>query len=53
MVLKQVEGLVAFYELDGTELYVRARVVSSKAKESASSLDEKETAWIQPLVALP
>ena len=53
MILKQVEGVAASYEFDGTELYVRATVISSKAKADSLSLEEKETAWVQPLVALP
>ena len=32
------------------ELYVRARIVSSKHKEGVLSPDEMEQAWTQPVV---
>ncbi len=53
MILKQVQGMTASYELDGSELYVRAKVISSKSKEAALSLEEKESAWVQPLAPSP
>lgn len=53
MLLRQVEGNSASYEFAGNELYVRAKVVSSKGKEGGLSLDEKESAWTQPLINLP
>jgi len=55
-VLKAVEGTEASYEPTGKELYVRARVVSSRVlpypeKERAKNLPTiYESAWIQPIV---
>lgn len=50
-VLAEVEGLAPSYTLRGDELYVRAKVVSSKPKVNAYRAGEFETAWTQPLVA--
>jgi hypothetical protein len=47
-VLAEVRGPVAEYRLTGEELYVRARVVSSKVKENPYHAGEMETAWTQP-----
>ncbi|MGH7959766.1 MAG: hypothetical protein ACREH8_22515, partial [Opitutaceae bacterium] len=49
-VLSEVQGTNASYTLRGDEIYVRARVVSSKPKVNGSVAGEFETAWIQPLV---
>jgi hypothetical protein len=49
-VLAEVEGPVASYTLRGDEIYVRARIVSSKPKANASMAGERERAWTQPLV---
>lgn len=48
-VLAEVAGTKASYELKGTELYVRARIISSKDKANPSSAGEKEMAWTQPV----
>lgn len=49
--LAEVEGTNPSYELAGDELYVRARVISSKPKERRYSPEEKwEVAWAQPVV---
>lgn len=50
-VLAEVEGVAASYTLRGDELYVRAKVISSKPKVNGSVAGEFETAWTQPLVA--
>lgn len=50
MVLKSAEGIAADYELDGTEIYVRAVVTSSKLHPNPSERGEFERAWIQPIV---
>jgi hypothetical protein len=47
-VLAEVRGPVAEYRLSGDEIYVRARVVSSKVKENPYREGEVETAWTQP-----
>jgi hypothetical protein len=49
-VLAKVEGTSASYTLKGDELYVRAHVVSSKAKADPGVAGEFEQAWTQPLV---
>jgi hypothetical protein len=49
-VLAEVSGTSATYTLKGDELYVRAKVISSKPKVNGSVADEVETAWTQPLV---
>ncbi len=53
MLLQEVAGTSAVYEMTGNELYVRATVVSSRMKEQALTLDEPERAWTQPLVFIP
>ena len=47
-VLATVEGSTAAYQFKGDELYVRARIVSSKEKPNASTKNEVEMAWTQP-----
>lgn len=47
-VLAEVTGPVAEYTLRGDELYVRARIVSSRPKENPYRAGELETAWTQP-----
>ena len=52
-VLAVVEGTNASYTLRGDELYVRAKVVSSKPKPNAFGTNETEVAWTQPLLGPP
>lgn len=49
-VLNEVIGTSATYRLRGDEIYVRAKVISSKPKVNGSVEKEFETAWTQPLV---
>jgi hypothetical protein len=49
-VLATVQGTSASYELKGDEIYVRARVTSSKVKANPSVAGEFERAWTQPVV---
>lgn len=49
-VLAEVKGTRASYTLTGDEIYVRAKIISSKEKPNASVADEVECAWTQPLV---
>lgn len=49
-VLAEARGTRATYRLAGDEIYVRAKIVSSKPKENGSVEGEFETAWTQPLV---
>lgn len=48
VVLAEVAGPSAAYRFQGDELYVRARVSSSKLKENPYAPGEHERAWIQP-----
>jgi hypothetical protein len=49
-ILAEVSGSSAAYTLKGDELYVRAKIISSKPKPNASVAGEVEMAWTQPLV---
>lgn len=53
VVLQRSEGASARYELQGDELYVRARVTSSKLHPNPFAPGEREQAWVQPLVPGP
>jgi hypothetical protein len=48
--LAEVKGEVASYKLKGDEIYVRAKVISSKPKENPYAEGDHEMAWVQPLV---
>jgi hypothetical protein len=49
-ILSEVKGSSACYQLKGDEIYVRAKIISSKAKENPTLEGDVETAWVQPLV---
>ena len=49
-VLAETSGARASYTLRGDELYVRAKITSSKPKPNAGVAGEFECAWTQPLV---
>ncbi len=49
-VLKSVEGTEGSYEFDGTELYVRALITSSRLHPNSPQIGGFEQAWIQPVV---
>ena len=49
-VLKEVKGTEATYTPTGQELYVRAKIVSSKPPATPDSKDTPETAWTQPMI---
>lgn len=49
-VLAEVEGPVARYTLEGDEIYVRAKVLSSRKNDKSHVPDEREAAWTQPVV---
>ena len=49
-VLAEVKGTRARYEPKGDELYVRAKVFSTKLKANATATNEMEMAWTQPIV---
>lgn len=47
-VLATSDSLTPSYTFKGDELYVRARVVSSKKHPNPSEIDDLESAWVQP-----
>ncbi len=49
-VLKTVEGPEGQYEFDGSELYVRALITSSRIHPNPSEAGSFEMAWVQPIV---
>ena len=49
-VLKTVQGASAKYEFTGDELYVRARITSSRQHPNPSTVGEPEQAWTQPIL---
>lgn len=51
-VLKTVNGTRARYEVQGNEIYVRARITSSRAHPNPFAEGDTEMAWTQPLVVL-
>lgn len=48
-VLAEIKGISASYTLKGDEIYVRAKITSSKLKENPTERGDYETAWTQPL----
>jgi hypothetical protein len=50
-VLAEMTAPSAAYTLDGDEIYVRAKIISSKPKRNGYRGDEMEVAWTQPLIA--
>jgi hypothetical protein len=48
-VFKKEAGTRASYKFSGDELYVRARVTSSRKHPNPASRDEYERAWVQPV----
>ena len=49
-VLSEVKGNVARYAFTGQELYVRAKVLSSKLVEHSGASGEVQSCWTQPVV---
>ena len=49
-VLAEVKGAKASYTLKGDEIYVRAKVISTKPHPNPSQRGDVETAWTQPMV---
>lgn len=49
MLLKQVDGQKAAYQLRKEDYYVRAKIISSKPKENPYAKGDVETAWTQPV----
>jgi hypothetical protein len=49
-VLAEQQGTVASYTCKGDELYVRAKIVSSKLQQNPVVAGEREMAWTQPVL---
>ena len=49
-VLAEVKGTAAGYTCTGNEIYVRAKIISTKAKHNAATAGEVEVAWVQPVI---
>lgn len=49
-ILAEVEGLNPSYSFMGNEMYVRAKVISSKQMDNAAAEGEFEVAWTQPVI---
>ena len=49
-VFQTSQGTSAQYRFQGDELYVRARVTSSRKHPNPSEIDDPELAWIQPIL---
>ena len=49
MVLKEVKGTKATYKLQAKDLYVRAKIISSKLQHNPFQEGDLETAWTQPV----
>lgn len=50
VLLEEVQGRKASYTLEEDDLYVRAKITSSKSKENPFRPGDKEEAWVQPVV---
>ncbi|MBI1784127.1 hypothetical protein HYR69_03205 [Candidatus Sumerlaeota bacterium] len=50
IILKETRENPAVYEFKGDEMYVRAKVVSSKLKANPHAEGDREMAWTQPVV---
>jgi hypothetical protein len=48
-ILKTVAGTTATYHATGKELFVRARILSSKLKDNPFKEGDQEMAWLQPV----
>jgi hypothetical protein len=49
-VLAEAKGTTASYTCKGDEIYVRAKVISSRKNEQSHVAGECESAWVQPVV---
>jgi len=50
LLLKEVQNKSASYILESDDMYVRAKIISSKPKENPYQLGDTEVAWTQPVV---
>ena len=52
-VLAEIRGTKPSYKFKGNELYVRAKVISSRVKPNGVFPGEREVAWTQPIIPVP
>jgi hypothetical protein len=50
VVLSETKANPARYEVQGDELYVRAKIISNREKENPFAAGDLETAWTQPMI---
>jgi len=50
VLLKEEQGEKASYTLEAGDMYVRAKIISSKPKENPYQLGDTEVAWTQPVL---
>jgi hypothetical protein len=48
VLLKEEQGESSSYTLQENDMYVRAKIISSKLKENPYQIGDKEVAWTQP-----
>lgn len=51
ILLKEIDGKKAVYTLEQDDMYVRAKIISSKPKENPYQIGDTEMAWTQPVKA--
>ncbi|WP_057939701.1 CehA/McbA family metallohydrolase domain-containing protein [Algoriphagus resistens] len=51
IILKEINGKKAAYSLEEDDMYVRAKIISSKPKENPYQIGDTEMAWTQPVKA--
>lgn len=51
VLLKEIKGTKAVYQLKSQDLFVRAKIISSKQKENPYQKGDMETAWTQPVIS--
>jgi len=49
-ILSEVNGTVATYTATGNEIYIRAKIISTKPKNNPSLPGDVEVAWVQPVI---
>ena len=49
ILLSKISGISGSYTLESDDMYVRAKIISSKPKENPYQIGDKETAWTQPV----
>lgn len=50
ILLSEVSGTSGSYSLTKDDMYVRAKIISSKPKENPYQIGDTETAWTQPVI---